>query len=277
MKTRGIKPHTRVERQAVVQQLIPLWQRKYGDRFLAAAVSASVARGKDGSYSDLELDVFLSEMPQAEEERYLQRVVDGMLIEVIYHTPEEYLRERMNIAPHWYISASDRLLPVYNPALIENLMGQIQAAQHTDQEFTRAATRGRFELQESFSKVLNAVEQNNVEGVSLLVMDAALNLLQTLALLNQRPFTTFGRFIHEARAFALKPERLDDFLDILVEGSYQHLPRLGEVAQAVFTSLEGIFRQRGIELFQDELDPNLPNQRYLDVYSSASHVQPQET
>ncbi len=153
----GIRPHTRSERLAVIEKLIALWLQKFGDNLLAVAASASVARGEDRAYSDLELDVFLRELPEAEDDRYLQRVVDGMLIEAIYHTPEAFLRERTGIADHWYMSASDRLVGVYNAPLIDDLVAQIDAARHSEGEFLRAASRPRYEPQESFSKVLNAV------------------------------------------------------------------------------------------------------------------------
>ena len=269
----GLRPHTHAQRQAVVDGLIPLWQQKFGEKLIAIAASASFARGEDCAYSDLEMEVFVKEKPASPDEGYLQRVVDGMLVEVIYRTPEEFLRERSGIAPHWHMSASDRLAPVYNAPFIEELMAQVQAAQqaaqsavpHSAGEFLRAATRQRFELQESFSKVLNAVEQNNVEGVSLLLMDAVLHLLHVLALVNRRPFVTFARYIHAARSFEIKPERFDDLLDLLVEGRYTDLQALGEIALAVFTGVEHIFAERGIQLYADPLDPNLPNRPVLEA------------
>ena len=254
----GIKPHTRAERTAIIEQLIPLWQKKFGENLIAIGACASYARGEDIAYSDLELELFLKEKPVGED-AYFQRVVDGMLIEVIYHTPDEFLRDRTGIAPHWHISASDHLTPVYNAPFIEKLMQQVQAAQHSEAEFLRAAARERYKLQENFAKVLNTVEQSNIEGVSLLVMDAVLVLLQVLALINQRPFVTFARYIAQARQFPIKPDRFDDLLDILVQGTYQDLPHLREVVLAVFAGMEIIFEQRGIHLYDDPLDPNLPN------------------
>lgn len=255
----GLKPHTHAERAAIIEQLVPLWQQKFGENLIAIGASASYSRGEDIAYSDLEMDVFLKEKP-AGEDSYLQRVVEGMLIEVIYHTPEEFLRERTaRIAPHWHISASDRLLPVYNAPFIEKLMQQVQSAQHSEADFWRVAAGERYILQENFGKVLNAVEQNNVEGVSLLVMDAAMITLQVLALINQRPFRTFARYIEQARQFPIKPARFDELLDVLVQGTYSNLSYLREVALAVFGGMEQLFEQQGMRLYDDPLDPNLPN------------------
>lgn len=261
---KGIKPHSREERWSVVEQLIPLWKSKFGDNLLGIAVSASVARGEDNLYSDLELDVFLREKPEDRPDQYLQRVVDGMLVEAIYHTPAEFIHDRSSIQPHWYLSASDRWLVVYNQPFFDDLQKKLESVQHGKNNFIRAATQERYEFQESFCKVLNAVEERNVEGISLLLMDACLHLLKMLAFINQEPFVTFSRFISQARRFAIKPVRMDDFLDILVNGDYQDLTRVREIFLDVFKSIEEIFRQNGVELYDDELDPNLPNRPMLD-------------
>ncbi len=55
-----------------------------------------------------------------------------------------------------------------------------------------------------------------MEGVSPLVMGAVMHLLQALALVNRHSFVTFGRYLAEAWAFPIKPERFDDLLDILI-------------------------------------------------------------
>lgn len=263
MPVSGLKPHTHAERQAVVDQLIPLFERKFGADLLAIAASASFARNQDRAYSDLELEVFVRNPLPPEEDGYLQRIVDGMLVEVIYRTPEAFLAERTRLAEHWTMSASDRLVGVYNAPFVEGLMAQIEAVQHPESEFLVVATRKRFELQEGFSKVFNAVEAGNVEGVSLLVMDAALHLLHVLALVNRHSFTTFARYIPEARGFAVKPEGFDELLDLLVRGEYADLARLGQVMWAVFAGVERIFEERGVRLYADPLDPNLPNRAYL--------------
>lgn len=256
---KGIRAHNREERMAGVDQLISLWKKKFGDNLLGIAIGASVARGEDQAYSDLELDVFLREKPEKREEQYLQRVVDGMLIEAIYHTPEEFLKERETIPSHWYLSASDQWMVVFGQEFFEELLIKMKGIQYSKGDMLAAASRNRYELQESFGKVLNAVEMKNHEGISLLLMDAVLHLLQVLSFVNQQPFTTFSQFISEAREFQIKPERFDDLLDLLVKGTYQELEEVKEICMVVFGGLEDVFRQYGIELYDDELDPNLPN------------------
>lgn len=274
MFSKGLKPHTHVERAALIEQLIPLWQQKFGKNLLGIAASASYARREDQAYSDLELDVFVKELPDGEE-AYFQRVVDGMLIEAVYYTPQEFLSQHAGVAPHWHLSASDRLIPVYNAPFIEKIVQWAQAGQSSELDFWGAAARQRYELQEAFGKALNAVEQGNVEGVSLLVMDATLQLLRVLALVNCRPFVTFARYIAQARQFAIKPERFDDLLDILVQGTYPDLPRLGEVMRAVFAGVEALFAAQGFDLYADSLDPNQPNPALAPAQAAAPGTEPE--
>lgn len=263
MTCRGLRPHTHAEREAIIAQLVPLFQEKFGDNLLAIASCASYARGQDIAYSDLELDVFLKEPLAEEEDHALQRVVDGMLIEVVYLTPEQYLRTFEASNQDWYLAASDTLAPVYNAAWIADLQARVKAIHLTQQEYLRMAAALRYELQESFGKVLNAIEQDNVEGISLLLFDAVMYLLRTLSPLNQQPFTTFARFIREARAFKIKPQGLDELLDRLVQGTYRDLTALRPLMMMVFEGVEQLFAMRGVLLFDEPLNPRLPNRKIL--------------
>lgn len=255
----GLKAHTHAEREAMIAELIPLWQKKFGDNLLGIGACASFARGEDTDYSDLELNLFVKELPD-DEERYYQRVVDGMLIEVIYMTPQDFLLERKKIASHWHISASDRMVGVYHADFIEHLVEQAEDVKFSEVEFLEAAARKRYELQENCGKVLNAVVQKNREGISLLLMDAMIKVMEVLALINQTPFVTFSRYISQARKFKIKPKGFDRYLDILVDGSYQNLDLVGDVTLSVFCDMEKIFTEHGIHLYEDDFDPNLPNQ-----------------
>jgi uncharacterized protein YqfB (UPF0267 family) len=80
-----------------------------------------------------------------------------------------------------------------------------------------------------------------------------------LAMLNQKPFTTRSRYVVEARTFKVKPDRLDDLLNILVEGDYANLHRLKDVLTDVYDSLERIFAGYRLPFGDASFDPNIPN------------------
>ncbi|HXG68579.1 MAG TPA: hypothetical protein VNO70_26020 [Blastocatellia bacterium] len=94
------------------------------------------------------------------------------------------------------------------------------------------------------------------------MFDMMRHVLMTLAFLNQAPYVTSAQCVSQARGFALKPQGFDALADIVVEGTYQDLPRLRKVAVAVFTQLETTLEELGFHLYDDNLDPNLPMRKF---------------
>lgn len=258
MQTLTLKPHTHAERAAVIEQLVPLWQRMFGERLLAIAADASYARGSDFSYSDLEMNVFIREHLPGEA-HYLQRIVDGMLVEVLYYTPEEYVQAFATLNADWHIAGSDVLLPVYNAPFIADLLSQVQRAQPTSEDFRRVGQKHFCEVQESFAKLFNALEQRNAEGLPLVLNEAVRQALVSLSLLNRQPYTTFSRFISEGRALPLRPDAFDEIVDLLVQGSYTDLGQVAAVAWKFYASLEQLWMAQGVALTDESIDPRLPN------------------
>jgi hypothetical protein len=121
------------------------------------------------------------------------------------------------------------------------------------------AARRFVKVQEASAKVLGAIEEQDREAVPLLFFDAVMHVLVTLSFLNQRPYTTFARFISEGRAMPRAPARLGEMLDIAVEGRYQDLQHLRDVILAVVEGLEQQFRKEDFPVVGADLDPNLPN------------------
>lgn len=258
---KGLRPHTREERMAVAHGLVPLLRQKFGDGLLAVAVSASVARGNDRAYSDLELVVFLRDPPREGEPRYLQRIVDGMLVEAEYVTEAAYLARFAEVTPAWYLAASEVLEPIHDPELVRRISARMKEIRHPRGELPRQAARRFVEVQESGGKVLNALLADDREAIGLLLWDFVHHTLVTLAFLNERPFTTFARFIPEARAFPRKPARYDELLDRMVEGDWRDADALREIVEAVFGGMEALFAAEGVALYDDSVDPDLPDVR----------------
>jgi hypothetical protein len=255
---RGIKPHTHEERLAIAHQLVPLFQQKFGNNLIAIALVASVARQADRAYSDLELTVCLQEVPR-EKDSYLQRVYDGMLIEAEYTTEAEYLALWGTLGHSWWAGGASPLVPLFNAPFIESLLVQRAAYQHPRNLFLRRAARRQVELQECVGKVLNAIEANNRENLPLLVNDVVLASISVLAFLNERPLTTLALYITEARSFPRKPTDYDLFLDFIVQGNFADLTTLRTLCERVFAGMEPLFAAEDYVLYDDSIDPNIPN------------------
>ncbi len=258
---RGLRPHTHEQRSAIVGQLLPLWQKKFGDNLLAVANCASYARGTDLPYSDLEFEVFLKQPVAEGEDRYLQRIVDGMLVEALYDTEAGFLARHAQL-DNWTMASSETLSAVYNEPFIAGMNARLQSIQPSQMELVAQAGRRFYEVQEACGKVLNAIEQNNLAGMPLLLFDAVMHMLAVLSSINQTPYITFASFISQAREFPIQPAGFRDLLDALVDGTYTDFPRVRIILLEVVRGFEQWFDNFGFPLYDETLDPNLPNRRY---------------
>jgi hypothetical protein len=257
-----LKKHTHEEREEIVKEILPKVKEMFGDNLIAFAGQASYARGDDYGYSDLELIAFLKEMPSEKKWGAMVRIWDGMLIEFVWTTRETYLREVKEVTKDWFLAGSDTLLPLMNDEFVRELSDYV--AQDLEQKCLKhAAKRLKFEVQESFGKVLNAIDVENREGLPLMFFDAVMHALVTLSFLNCTPYITFARVIEKARTFETKPASLDGLLDIIVRGDYQDLATLRGLLVKVLEELEELVEARGLVLLDDNMDPRLPNKDFL--------------
>ena len=117
---KGLKKYTHQDRQRIVEEILPQIREKFGDNLIALAAQGSFARNEDFDYSDLELIAFVKKMP---EDRWggIGKIVDGLLIELIWTTRENYIALTLDVTKDWYISASDKLQPIINAEFINEL------------------------------------------------------------------------------------------------------------------------------------------------------------
>jgi predicted nucleotidyltransferase len=115
---KGIKVHTREERNDVIDKVIPLIKSELGENLIALAVSGSFARNEDSLYSDLELLAFTKFDLKKKWE--LRKIVDGLLVVVVVDTKESYIKKYLDISDVWYASGCDKLVPIINKNLIDD-------------------------------------------------------------------------------------------------------------------------------------------------------------
>lgn len=257
-----LKKHTHEEREEIATQILPKLKEKFGDNLVAFAAQASHARGDDFGYSDLELIAFLKEMPSEKKWGAMVRIWDGMLIELVWTTKETYLKEVKEITKDWFFAGSDTLVPMMNEEFVRELSDYVPLNLE-EKCLNHAANRLKFETQESFGKILNAIDIENREGVPLLLFDAVMRALMTLSFLNCTPYVTFARMVEKARTFKTKPASLDALLDVVVRGDYQDLAALRGLLVRVIEELEELVEAEGFDLLDDNIDPRLPNVDFI--------------
>lgn len=258
---KGLKKYSHKDREKVIKEMIPLIKKKFGKNLIALAAQASYARKEDFDYSDLELIAFVKKMPKGKEWGGMGKVRDGLLVELLWSTKDIYLKHVREVTEDWYIAGSDKLLPVTNKKFIENLNNY--KVKDLKKKCLNQAAHQWYEVQESTAKVLNAISQKNKEGLPLVFFDMYLWMLKILSYLNQKPYTTFVKFISQSKEFKTKPEHFGDLSKIIIDGEYQNLEKLKKVTEQVFTEFENIFERLGFDLYYDNVDPNKPMKKYL--------------
>jgi len=253
---KGIKKHTHADREKIIRKLVPLIRKKFGDNLVALAACCSYARNEDTDYSDLELTAFVKTMPENQPQGGLAKLYDGMLVELMWMTKETYLKTTLDINENWHFSGSDRLEPIINEKFIAEL-SNYRAPDMKKKCFDHAV--GIFaEVQEAVTKVLNAVDQENREGMPILFFYMVIEMLKLLSFLNQVPYVTASRIIAQAKDFRIRPKSFGKLLEMAINGGYHDLTALRQVTVAVFEEFETIFDDLGLSLYDDDYDPNTP-------------------
>ncbi|MDQ3797957.1 MAG: hypothetical protein M3384_00765 [Acidobacteriota bacterium] len=252
---KGLKKYAHADRAEVVAEIVPLVRRKFGGNLIALAAQGSFARGDDAAYSDLELIAFVREMPGENKDwEGIGKIRDGLLVELIWTTREAYLRQTREVTKDWFLAGSDRLLPIINEEFIRELSDY--RVENLDEKCLVQAKLHWHEVQEATSKTLNAAAARDREAVPLLFSDMLIHMLILLSFLNRKPFTTFARFIAEARHFETKPPEFEKLLDIMTAGDFVNFPHLEQTIERVFTQFEAIFESLGVELYDADIDPD---------------------
>ena len=235
----GLKRHSHADRTHTVERIVPILTQELGSNLIAIAADGSYARNEDADYSDLEFMIFVKStkgLPFG-----FSRIVDGMLIEGIYLTEDQYYRTVIEPNPEWYISGSDTLHAVTNPEFIERI------TQHRITDLTQkchACAHSMLpEMQESFAKLFMVIEQQNTENIFPILFYALHCVLKFMAFINATPYKTLGSFITQSRRFTHKPRGFDDFLDVIVDGTFLDLSLLKQRAGEVFAGIEAYLAQ----------------------------------
>ena len=194
----------------------------------------------------------MGKVPGGKKWEGFSKIRDGLLIEFVWTTKRNYISNVKDLNYDWYISGSDKLLPVINQDYIEELNNYVIS--ELEAKCMNQAVKNWDEVQESTTKVLNAIELKNVEGISLLASDMFLRMLKILSFINMTPFITFSSFISQAKKFERKPEDFNKLINIMIQGKYSDLLTLKNVVVDVFVQFESIFKEHGIDLYGGDLD-----------------------
>jgi hypothetical protein len=244
----GLRRHTHTERAELLKAVVvPMLRRELGKNLIAIAADGSFARYEDRSYSDLELMIFVKsskDLPVG-----FSKIHDGLLVEGLFVTEEEYHRMVHEPNRDWYIAGSDKLMAITNPRFVHKL--ETYRVKNLAQKCDEVASGMLNEIQEAFGKLQNAIDTTNQENLYLILSDAVMAVLRLLAFINRKPYKSLNSMISEARELAKKPRGFDDLMDLLMRGEYNDMKRLRECSQELFSGIEELFKSKYGSNFYD--------------------------
>ncbi|UCD19432.1 MAG: hypothetical protein JSU64_08475 [candidate division WOR-3 bacterium] len=226
---------------------MPTLCKELGKNLIAIAADGSFARGEDGPYSDLELMIFVEDskdLPFG-----FSRVHDGLLIEGLFVTEQEFHRMIHEPNEQWYVAGSDKLLAVTNPAFVKRL--EKYRVRDRTQKFRHMVRGATHEVQEAFGKLFNAIERRNRDNLFIVLSEAVVAVLKFMSYINERPYTSSRKFITEARTMKIRPDGIDDFLRVVVGAQHLDWERLRTTAEELFRGIEAYLKSEYGEDFYD--------------------------
>jgi len=253
----GLKKYTHAQRKTIIDDLIiPQLKKELADNLIAIAADGSFARNDDTDYSDIELVVFVKDKTNVP--RGIGKIYKGVLIDIAFVTEDEYYRYVLEPNPYWYLSGSDTLLPLLNNQFIKKV--QEYRVRKLSQKCLTCAQNQLFEVQESFGKLFTAIRTKNSENLMPVLADATMQTLKLLAFMNEKPYTTLGSFITQARRFLIKPDGFDEFVELIVNARYLDLEVLDMRARTLFHGIERYFHEKvGKKVYDDDLSQLIKN------------------
>lgn len=245
------RTHTRADRARIVDRLVEMHRRALGANLLGLAVQGSYAREEDREYSDLELIAFLKELPADEPRLDGEQIFDGMMVDLVWTTEDEYIASVKEVTDVWYIAGSDYLAPLVNSALIE----RINRVQPDDLQARclEQAVRRWPALYEATTKVLNTVEREDAPDLGRLFFSVLDHVLVELAFLNATPYISNSSTLEEALRLPKQPASMPELAAVAVEGAYTDRERVAKVVVAVLSELEALLTAEGAMLDVQEL------------------------
>lgn len=247
----GLKKYTHAQRTKIINDIIvPRIKKELGKNLIAIAACGSYARGEDTQFSDIELVIFVKErekLPWG-----FGKIIDGILVEGAFCTEDDYYKTTIEPNKEWFISGSDKLKVITNPGYIKKL--QKYRVNNLSIKCFRCARDVLFEIQESFGKLFTAIRKENSENIFPLLADAVMHVLKLMAFINKTPYKTLSTFITQAREFKVKPRGFDEFIQIIVDGSYTDLDKLEQSANILFAGIEDYFKKKiGENIYDSDL------------------------
>ena len=253
MKT--IKKHSHEQRIKIAKEMVSVAEKRFGKNLEAVDIRGSTARNTDGPYSDLEMFAFIMKMPNDQKYKSYgkdRRIINGLLIELIWVTKKNYIKEVKDISSAWFGSGSDKLLALTNRQFVKKI-NSFKPANKRKRCLDQAAVLWDH-LQESATKSLNAAESKNAEAMAMVLHDTFSNILKMVSFLNAKPYTTFSKLVEESRKMKYRPADLELLTRLILDGKYRKFSEIKKLLFSILGEFEELLLKKGYALDYDSFE-----------------------
>jgi hypothetical protein len=261
----GLKHHTHLERERVIDALVPPIIRHMGNQLVALGVAGPFAPVADGAYSDIEMIGFVKKHPGPRS--VVRYVHDGMLIDLWFLTRQDYVDlHKSKIRANWPFTAVTALRPLINIAFIREL----NAMPYNNSAQDRMRALGDFwpEIQDATARLLSAAAAGDQDPVPYLFWLTVEKICVALSLLNAQPFTARAAMFRETRGFALLPPSFGQ----LLAGQGAAPAELAQRVLRVFEEMEQLLSAEGVKLYARSLDEFVAEPTFTDLLRDSLQV-----
>lgn len=246
----SLKRNSHKDRQLVATELAESLKKQHGKNLLALIAEGSFARNEDMAYSDLEFTALLRKLPK-NKDLTIRKIVNGLLIVVIFETEKSYIDKYLEVNDTWYASGLAAFYPIVDHPVIQKL--SLYRPKNLEKKCLAQIRKRWAFYQEITAKVLNSIEANNKELFALAYPQMLKEVLIIMSYLNTTPYTTLGSYISQANGFNTKPQGFEKLVEYLTTPNYKNIKAVKNIVMEVFTDLERILLSEGLTLFSDRI------------------------
>lgn len=240
------------EKIAMIQEIKKRLLQAHPNSIMSIGAYGSIALGKDGPFSDIELHVITQDGTSIKSHEF---ILDKYKIEISAKQKGEFFKQALEVDDSWAIKAGVfiHIMPVYDPYHVFEEVKQLPlqvsetALRETMREFMI------WEPYETIAKIRNNYSINNFNYIPLGAKDLAWQTAKLIGLANKQYYSTRARTYEESLEMGLKPSGYKELVKCVMEGELSDKSDLYELCENLWAGLNQWFDELGIQYKVQEL------------------------
>lgn len=226
---------------------------KYDEDIEAIGIYGSLAQGKDGPYSDIELHVICRDganIPSHE------LIYHPFKLEISTKQTSEWLDQVRSVDDGWAIKAGSLLhiTSLYDPKGIFERTKEVALSVPEEAFREVIAEFIIWEPYETMGKIRNMRVTNNLSYLPRAVFDFTWQNAKLIGLLNKQYYTSRAVTLEESIDRPIKPEGYVELARKVISGDLSEKEELYQLCENLWSGLNRLIQELGIEYRSDKLE-----------------------